>query len=112
MLTLEPLVPHPDKPPAVPFGAFRVRFGPFRVRLGPFGSISGLFRVRFGSVGWGRGGVGERGICKGKEYHYACGIPDRLWKSPGELCLISVRSPQYSLDPLLTTGSGRASISH
>ena len=34
-----------------------------------FGSVSGLFRVRFGSFGWGRVGVGERGFCKGKEYH-------------------------------------------
>ena len=24
----------------------------------------------FRGVGWGRGGVGERGFCKGKEYHY------------------------------------------
>ena len=32
------------------------------------GSVSGPFR----GVEWGRGrgGVGERGVCKGKEYHY------------------------------------------
>ena len=30
-----------------------------------FGSVSGPFR----GVGWGRGEVGERGLCKGKEYH-------------------------------------------
>ena len=26
--------------------------------------------VKFGGVGWGRGGVDERGFCLGKEYHY------------------------------------------
>ena len=41
---------------------FRSVSAPFRVRLTPFGSVSGLLRVRFGSVsgcwvgsGWGRG---------------------------------------------------------
>ena len=67
--------PYPDKPPARPtakslisvhFGSvsalFRLRLALFRVC---FGSVSGLFR----DVGWGRGGVGERGFCKGKAYH-------------------------------------------
>ena len=52
---------------SAPFGSVWLRFGsvlaPFRVC---FGSVSGPFR----GVGWGRGGVGERGFCKGKEYHY------------------------------------------
>ena len=52
--------PWPSHPRELDFGPFRLRFGPFRVRLALFGSISGLFRVRFGSVGWGRG----EGLCK------------------------------------------------
>ena len=51
-----------------------LNFGPFPLRVAPFGSVW----LRFGSVsgpfrgvGWGRGGVGERGFCKGKEYHYS-----------------------------------------
>ena len=39
---------------------------PFRLRLPPFGSVSGLFSV-LGGVGV----VGERGFCKGKEYHHS-----------------------------------------
>ena len=63
-----PRLSHPEK---LDFGPFRLRLAPFRLR---FGSVWGLFRVRFGSfsgcwVGSGRGGVGERGFCKGKEYH-------------------------------------------
>ena len=63
--------PHPDSPPARPtpqslisvhFGSVSVRFGSVWLR---FGSVSGLFRVCFGVLG----GVGERGFCKGKEYH-------------------------------------------
>ena len=42
---------------SAPFG---LRFGSFRLR---FGSVSGPFQ----GVGWVRGGVGERGLCKGKE---------------------------------------------
>ena len=42
-----------------PFGSVWLRFG----------SVSGPFR----GVGWGRGEVGERGFCKGKEYHYTLG---------------------------------------
>ena len=42
-----------------------IHFGPFRVRFGPIRSASG----ESWGVGWGRGGVGERGFCKGKEYH-------------------------------------------
>ena len=70
--------PYPDKPPARPtpkslisvhFGSVWLRFGSVWLRLAPFrvcfGSVSGPFR----GVGWGRGGVGERGFCKGKEYH-------------------------------------------
>ena len=58
-----PPPPIPTNPPAVPpqracFGPFRLRFGPFRVRFAPFGSVSGLFRVRFGSVSGPLGGVG------------------------------------------------------
>ena len=56
-----------------------VHFGSVWLRSGPFGSVwLDPFRVCFGSVsgpfrrvGWGRGGVGERGFCKGKEYHYS-----------------------------------------
>ena len=77
-----PYNPHPppprQTPPAVPPERAR-----FRSVSAPFGSVSApfrlrlaLFRLRFGSVsgpfrgvGWGRGGVGERGFCKGKEYH-------------------------------------------
>ena len=73
-----PTPPYPDKPPRpshpekLDFGPFRLRLAPFRLRFGSvlapfrvcFGSVSGLFR----GVGWGRGGVGERGFCKGKEY--------------------------------------------
>ena len=44
------------------FGSFRLRFGPFRLRLAPNGSVSGLSRVRFGGVGWGRGGVKVWGL--------------------------------------------------
>ena len=75
-----PHPPYPDKPPArptpkslmsVPFGSVWLRFGSVWLRLAPFrvcfGSVSGPFR----GVGWGRGGVGERGFCKGKEYHYS-----------------------------------------
>ena len=71
LFPLQPHPPHPHKPPRpshpkkLDFGPFRVLFGSFRVRLAPFGSVSGLFRVRFGVLG----GVGERGFCKGKEYH-------------------------------------------
>ena len=73
-----PPPPIPTNPPGRPtqsacFGPFRLRFGPFVsvwLRLAPFrvcfGSVSGPFR----GVGWGRGGVGERGFCMGKEYHY------------------------------------------
>ena len=46
------------------FSSVRLHLAPFRDR---FGSVSGRFR----GVGWGRGGVGERGFCKGKEYHEA-----------------------------------------
>ena len=72
---LFPLQPHPAASQQAPWPShpreldsspFRARFGsfarPFRVR---FGSVSGPFR----SVGWGWGGVGERGFCKGKEKH-------------------------------------------
>ena len=71
LLQPPPPPPHPDKPLGRPnpkslisvdFGSVSVRFGSVWLRLAPF-------RVRFGSVGWGRGGVGERGFCKGKEYH-------------------------------------------
>ena len=75
-----PYNPHPppprQTPPAVP-GSISVRFGSVWLRFGSvwlrlalfrlrFGSVSGPFRVRFGVLG----GVGERGFCKGKEYHY------------------------------------------
>ena len=67
--------PHPDKPPrpshprGLDSGPFRLRSAPFGSVWLRFGSVPGPFRVRFGGVGWGRGGVGERGFCKGKEYH-------------------------------------------
>ena len=41
---------------------FRSIPGPFGSVSVHFGSVSGAFRVCFG---WGRGGVGERGFCKG-----------------------------------------------
>ena len=41
----------------------------FRTLRVCFGSVSGCW---VGS-GWGRGGVGERGFCKGKECHYPRG---------------------------------------
>ena len=62
-----PHSPTLTKPPPVPpeklnFGSVWLRLAPFRLRSAPFGSVSGLFRVRFGSVsgpfrgvGWGRG---------------------------------------------------------
>ena len=58
-----PSPPYPDNPPPTPESSILVRFGPFWVR---FGCISG---PSWG-VGSGRGGVVERGFCKGKEYHY------------------------------------------
>ena len=63
--------PTPTNPPPLPprkawFRSISDPFGsvtaPFRVC---FGSVSGPFRVLFGVLG----GVGERGFCKGKEYH-------------------------------------------
>ena len=64
--------PHPDKPP-LPSHPRGLDFGPFRLRLAPFGSVwlrLGAFRVRFGPISGVLGGVGERGFCKGKEFHY------------------------------------------
>ena len=74
-----PHPPYPEgKPPTRPtpkslisvhFGSVWLRFGSVWLRLAPFQvcfrSVSGPFR----GVGWDRGGVGERGFCKGKEYH-------------------------------------------
>ena len=74
-----PPLPIPTNPPGRPTreGLILVHFGSVWLRSAPFGSVwlrfgsvPGPFRVRFGGVGWGRGGVGERGFCKGKEYHY------------------------------------------
>ena len=77
-----PYNPHPStsrQPPpgrstregliSVNFGSVWLRSAPFGSVWLRFGSVPGPFRVRFGGVGWGRGGVGERGFCKGKEYH-------------------------------------------
>ena len=74
-----PPPPIPTNPPGRPtpeglisvhFGSISVRFGSVWLCLAPFrvcfGSVSGPFR----GAGWGRGGVGERDFCKGKEYHY------------------------------------------
>ena len=87
-----PTPPIPTKPPpavpterawvrsiSAPLGSVRVHLAPFG--LAPFwvgyGSVSGPFR----GVGWGRGGVRERGFCKGKEYHYlSCRLPRGAWK--------------------------------
>ena len=68
--------PRPSHAREPDFGQFPVHLGPFRLRLGPFpvGSVSGLFR----GVGWGRGGVRERGFCKGKESFSNA----RCWKFP------------------------------
>ena len=61
---------HPDKPPPpscpIREGLISVHFGSVWLCSGLFGSLA-PFRVRW----WGRGGVGERGFCKGKEYHYS-----------------------------------------
>ena len=67
LFPLQPHPPQPDKPPRCPTpeGLISVHFGSVWLRSGPFGSVSGPFR----GVGWGRGGVRERGFCKGKEYH-------------------------------------------
>ena len=62
-----PRLSHPEK---LDFSPFRLRFGSVWLR---FKSVSGPLRVRFGVLG----GVGERGFCKGKEYHY-CGCPKCL----------------------------------
>ena len=68
-----PHTPYPGKPPAhpTPKSLISVHFGSVWLRLGSvwlrFGSVLGPFRVRFGVLG----GVGERGFCKGNEYHYA-----------------------------------------
>ena len=59
MIFFFPYNPHPPPIPTIPPGRPQPReldFGPFRVRFGPFGSVWVRFRVRFGSVGWGRGG--------------------------------------------------------
>ena len=73
-----PPLPIPTNPPGRPTreGLISVHFGSVWLRSAPFGSVwlcfgsvPGPFRVRFGGVGLGRGGVGERGFCKGKEYH-------------------------------------------
>ena len=58
----------PSHPEKLDFGPFRLRLAPFRLRLTPFGSVSGPFRVCFGSVsgcwvGSGRGAfVREKNI--------------------------------------------------
>ena len=66
--------PYPDKPPGCPtpeslisvhFGSVWLCLAPFRVC---FGSFSGPLKFR--GVGWGRGGVRERGFRKGKEYSW------------------------------------------
>ena len=92
--SLPPGRPTPQSLISVHFGSISVRFGSFRVRLGPFRvcfwSVWGPFRGvgwgRGGGRGWGRGGVGggvgERGFCKGKEYHYTkthCGFGILVW---------------------------------
>ena len=77
---LQPPTPPPSQQTPRPSHPKKLDFGPFRLRFGPFRSVwvrLALFRVCFGSgsapfrgVGWRRGGIGERGFCKGKEYHY------------------------------------------
>ena len=69
---------------------FRLGFGSVWLR---FSSISGPFRVRFGVLGGVGVGVGERGFCKGKEYHYT---------RPRTLVLLD-RSTTH-LDTLLSAG--------
>ena len=51
-----------------PFRSVSVHFGPFRSVSVQFGPVWAAAGESWG-VGWGRGGVGERGFCKGKEYH-------------------------------------------
>ena len=78
LFPLQPTPPPPRQTPARPtpkslisvhYGSVSVRFGSVWLRLALFqvcfGSVSGPFR----GVGCGQGGVGERGFCKGKEYH-------------------------------------------
>ena len=64
---------------SAPFGSVSARFGSVWLR---FGSVSGPFRV----VGWGWGGVGERGFCKGKEYHKTPD-PGTDFEAPGSLTI-------------------------
>ena len=54
-----PPLPIPTNPPGRPTreGLISVHFGSVRLRSAPFGSVSGLFRVRFGSVSGVLGGV-------------------------------------------------------
>ena len=61
--TPPPGQPTPESLISVHFGSVSVLFGSVWVR---FGSISGPFRVHFGVLD----GVGERGFCKEKEYHW------------------------------------------
>ena len=61
---------------SVHFGSVWLRSAPFGSVWLRFGSVPGPFRVCFGGAGWGRGGVGERGFCKGKEYHYPFVLPE------------------------------------
>ena len=57
LFPLQPPRPFPNKPPTFP-----PQRAWFRSVSGPFRSVSG----ESWGVGWGRGGVGERGFCKGK----------------------------------------------
>ena len=54
-----PPLPIPTNPPGRPTreGLISVHFGSVWLRSAPFGSVSGLFRIRFGSVSGVLGGV-------------------------------------------------------
>ena len=75
-----PPPPLPRKPPArpTPKRLISVHFGSVWLRFGSVWLCLAPFRVRFGSFWWGRGGVGEKGFCKGKEYHYPKSPPKSL----------------------------------
>ena len=62
-----PRLSHPEK---LDFGPFRLRLAPFRLRLAPFRVCFRSFSGCWVGPGW----VGERGFCKGKEYHYTMSI--------------------------------------
>ena len=72
LFPLQPLTPPLPRQPPRPSHPQKLDFGPFWLRLAPFRVCFGSVSGPFWGVGWGQVGVGERGFCKGKEYHYPC----------------------------------------